>query len=64
MYVATINELDQAIDQLAKNESQIIDIKALPLINEEEIKKMILNEEERAFKERVWKNINKEWIAD
>jgi len=64
VYVATINELDQAIDQLAKSESQVIDIKALPLINEEEIKKMILNEEERAFKERVWKNINKEWIAD
>jgi len=31
----------------------------LPAINEEEIKKMILSEEERNFKDRVWKNLNK-----
>ena len=25
---------------------------------------MILNEQERSFKDRVWKNLNKQWITD
>jgi len=34
------------------------------LDNDEEIKDVILNEEEVEFKTRVWTNENKDWIED
>ena len=49
------------IDQ---HENELVKFEDLPSIKEGEIEKMILNEQERSFKDRVWKNLNKQWITD
>ena len=58
------HDLDSAIALIDQHENQLIKYDDLPAINEEEIKKMILSEEEKNFKDRVWKNLNKQWIAE
>lgn len=40
-----------------------VDIDELPEPDDEEIEKMILTEEERALKTRLWNTLNQDWIA-
>ena len=58
------HDLDQAIVLLDIHENQLIKFDDMPVVKEEDIKKMILSADERNFKERVWINLNKQWIVE
>ena len=58
------HDLDKAIVLLDTHENQLIKFDDMPVVKDEDIKKMILSAEERNFKERVWINLNKQWIVE
>ena len=53
-------------EETNKNETDIIelDFDKLPAVDEEEIEKMILKEDEKALKTRLWNTLNQDWLTD
>lgn len=45
-------------------EQSVIKYDDLPAISDADIDKMILTDQERLFKARIWNNLNKQWLVD
>lgn len=58
--------LQKLEEETNKNETDIIelDFDKLPAVDEEEIEKMILKEDEKALKTRLWNTLNQDWLTD
>ena len=53
-------------EETNKNETDIVelDFDKLPAVDEEEIEKMILKDDEKALKTRLWNTLNQDWLTD
>ena len=53
-------------EETNKNETDIVelDFDKLPVVDEEEIEKMILKDDEKALKTRLWNTLNQDWLTD